>query len=496
MSDTPEKKHSWAKFQARPVAPRPLTERPATGGLAPKLGKAAESVEPTAPVVAATDNPLTAGEATGGAVAGAGPLIAPTPGGVAVPATPAIPARSAAAQIISLAPGAPPISPPVPRAPVQSALAPTPSPTTTPSPAAGKALARDFTGRGQRDKKPAGAGAVPPAGSATAAPLAGGAKSVTPRPPQTASSPAAPTSGASGKQPSATPAKAGGGSPAKPATPAARAGERTGSAISDTKRAPEARAATPGEKGRSTPPIAAGPAAAAMPTTAEERETATASAPITAELADTLSQLDDFQTAPGWPGASQRRARPPGQGRLAWIALAARDSVRNYRETGRRLAAWWDQWRRSASCRVLLAFLAIYGVLALMRAPSEVAVAQSRRAAEVAYLSEFLRDYAKAGGLVLAEKPHGGTELYPRGVVIKGDLLTTFARTPVGETFSYTATTPETNPLNGFYIFPSIYAGGHYFALERKFNFALYRFTFLIRKDTEVTGTLLMAKVE
>ncbi|MCX6952106.1 MAG: hypothetical protein NTV51_08055, partial [Verrucomicrobia bacterium] len=188
--------------------------------------------------------------------------------------------------------------------------------------------------------------------------------------------------------------------------------------------------------------------------------------------------------------------RAEGQGRLSWLWAAFMDSVRNYRTLGGRLAAWWRHWRTTASCRVLAAVIALYALLAFMRAPSEAVVEQSRRTEEMTYLQDFLRDYRAAGGAVLAEKPHGGTELYPRGVVLKGEVLAAFARTPVGEVFVFHTTSPESNPLAGFYGFPPIYLGGAYFHLERKFNFALYRCSYLIRKDSEQAGTLLMARVE
>ena len=234
------------------------------------------------------------------------------------------------------------------------------------------------------------------------------------------------------------------------------------------------------------------------PKVAEEPKKADApvQAPITAELADTLAQLEGFETAPGWPMALKKSVRPPGQGRLTWIWLGVKDSVRNYRSNFRRLAGWWAHWRTTSSCRVLVAFIVIYGVLAFMRAPSNSTVERSRRQEEISYLQNFLKNYISAGGVVLAQKPHGGSELYPRGVVMKGDLLAAFMRAPVGGVFVVNISAAESNPLVGFYGYPPIYAGGKYFHLERKFNFTLYRCSFLIRKDSDKAGVLLLTRVE
>ncbi len=218
--------------------------------------------------------------------------------------------------------------------------------------------------------------------------------------------------------------------------------------------------------------------------------------PITAELAASLAQLDGFETAPGWPTALKKSVRPAGQGRLSWVWHGFRDSIRNYRTNFRRLAAWWNDWRTTASCRVLVAFIVVYGVLAFMRAPSDSVVERSRRAEEIGVLQNFLKTYATAGGLLLAEKPHGGFELYPRGVVMKGEMLAAFLRAPVGGVFVVRLTGPEANPLSGFYGFPPIYAGGSYFHLERKFNLSLYRSSFLVRKDSEKAGVILLTRVE
>lgn len=221
-----------------------------------------------------------------------------------------------------------------------------------------------------------------------------------------------------------------------------------------------------------------------------------APAPITAELADSLARLEGVETAPERPMGSKKSGRPAGQGRLSWVWHGFKDSLRNDRARFRRLAAWWSDWRSTASCRVLIAFVVIYGILAFVRAPSDAVVERSRRAEEIGFLQNFLKTYTTAGGLLLAEKPHGGFELYPRGVVMKGEMLAAFVRAPLGEVFTVKFTATEANPLTGFYGFPPVFAGGEYFHLERPFNFALYRCTFLVRKDSEKTGTLLLTRIE
>lgn len=228
----------------------------------------------------------------------------------------------------------------------------------------------------------------------------------------------------------------------------------------------------------------------------EKKEVISAPPESKSDLADTLAQLDGFETVPGWPAALKKTVRPAGLGRSAWLWAGVKDSVRNYRRNGRQLAAWWERWRKTASCQVLLAFVAIYGLLAIMRAPSDVAVERSRIAEEVTFLQGFLKSYTAAGGVVLAERPHGGSELYPRGVVLKGDALAAFMRASAGAVFTVHVTATESNPLGGFYGFPPIYAGGEYFHLERKFNFSLYRCSYLIRKDSETAGVILLARVE
>ena len=132
----------------------------------------------------------------------------------------------------------------------------------------------------------------------------------------------------------------------------------------------------------------------------------------------------------------------------------------------------------------------------LVRAPSDEVAERARHAEEIAFFGGFLKNYAAAGGTVLAEKPHGGSELYPRGVLLKGELLSTFERTPVGEVFVARVTSADSNLLAGFYGYPPIFVGGSYFNLERPFNYSLYRCTYLIRKDSEKSGALLMARLE
>jgi hypothetical protein len=169
--------------------------------------------------------------------------------------------------------------------------------------------------------------------------------------------------------------------------------------------------------------------------------------------------------------------------------LRAEETSRGYN-----LSEWWRGWRRTAGFRGLVTFILVYGALALVRQPSAAVREQSRHAEEMAALQNFLKSYAAAGGFVLAEKPHGGTELYPRGIVLQGDLLAAFRRAAAGETL--TVNNPAWNPIAAFYGYPPIYAGGDYFHLDRRFSLTNYRFQFLIRKDSEQAGRLLLAKVE
>ncbi len=97
---------------------------------------------------------------------------------------------------------------------------------------------------------------------------------------------------------------------------------------------------------------------------------------------------------------------------------------------------------------------------------------------------------------MFAARAHGGSEIYPRGVVLQDEMLVAFHRANVGETFTVKTSGGAWNPLSGFYGYPPIFVGGVYFVLERKFNFALYECTFLLRKDSEKAGAILIARVE
>ncbi len=169
-----------------------------------------------------------------------------------------------------------------------------------------------------------------------------------------------------------------------------------------------------------------------------------------------------------------------------------KDAVRS----GHSLIVWWRSWRKTAAFRGFVTFLVMYGVLAVVRKPSEAVIEQSRHAGELAALQDFFKSYCAAGGVVLGEKPHGGAELYPRGIVLQGDLLVAFRRAAVGETFAVQVRDPAWNPISAFYGYPPIYGGGTYFNLERKFKLSLYRFHFLMIKDTEQSGRMLLGKVE
>lgn len=196
---------------------------------------------------------------------------------------------------------------------------------------------------------------------------------------------------------------------------------------------------------------------------------------------------------PALPAAPAKKKRKRG---AFWLWKSFKDDVRNFRQTARRLAAWWRQWRKTANFFVLLAFIVLYAVFAALRTPSEAIIEQSRHAEEMAAMQAFLKSYCAAGGMVLAERPHGGAELYPRGVLLEGEMLEAFNRAPLGEVFVARVRPPAWNPLSGFYGFPPVYAGGDYFHLERKFNLSLYRCSFLIRKDTLQSGTMLLSRVE
>lgn len=220
-------------------------------------------------------------------------------------------------------------------------------------------------------------------------------------------------------------------------------------------------------------------------------------APTPVEFESVLSDLEKAGIDPSVVRRVRRGGtREKGLRRVAWLWHSLTESVRNHRQRRQQLGAWWRVWRTGSAARVLLAFCMIYGLLALMRKPSEVAVERSRLGEEIAFLNGFLTSYCKAGGQVLGVKPHGGSELYPRGVLLRSETLDAFQRATVGGVFSVHVSDATWNPLEGFYGFMPVYAGGHYFNLNRKFNFALYRTSFLIRKDSEEAGTVLLALVE
>ena len=214
---------------------------------------------------------------------------------------------------------------------------------------------------------------------------------------------------------------------------------------------------------------------------------------VSAGLAGVLSELEKADIDPSVVKRVQRDDRPHQRG---WVWHGVKDSVRNYRRSLRRLRDWWRVWRTGSSARVLFAFLAIYGLLAMIRKPSDVAAERSRIGEEIAFLQGFLKSYCATGGPVLAKKPHGGAELYPRGIVLKGEVLDAFERATVGAVFAVHVTAPAWNPLEGFYGFPPVYSAGTYFHLERRVNWSLYRCSYLIRKDSELAGTLLLSSVE
>ncbi len=187
----------------------------------------------------------------------------------------------------------------------------------------------------------------------------------------------------------------------------------------------------------------------------------------------------------------ERRRRQPW-----WVLIAARDSVRDWRATTAALAAWWAGWRGSATARTLAAFVVLYGLLAVMRAPSPVAVERSRQREDAAMLQSLMKDFCARGGTVFARRPHGGSELFPRGVVLQGEALEAFQRAPVGGVFVLRPGPQSWNPLAGFYSFPAVFVGGAYFHLDRPFNFSRFRCVFLVRKDSDKAGAILVARVE
>ena len=248
-------------------------------------------------------------------------------------------------------------------------------------------------------------------------------------------------------------------------------------------------------KGKEPPP-AASAARVTMEAKPEAKAEAAPLKPVmSAGLASVLGELEKADVDPAVvKRVGRERDASPRQRWWVWYGLT--ESVQNYRRMAAQVRAWWRMWRTGSSARVLLAFVVIYGLLAAVRKPSDVAAERSRIGEEIAFLQGFLKSYCAAGGPVLTMKPHGGAELYPRGIVLKGEVLNAFARAPVGGVFAVQVTAPEWNPLEAFYDFPSVYAGGTYFHLERKINFPLYRSSFLIRKGSEREGAILLTQVE
>jgi hypothetical protein len=224
-----------------------------------------------------------------------------------------------------------------------------------------------------------------------------------------------------------------------------------------------------------------------LPSGRDDRVTASPFGPskeLVAAFAEVVADDAELVTATIRP---RREKRPDVS---SWSSF--KDAVRS----GQSLLVWWRSWRKTAAFRGFVTFLLLYGLLAVVRKPSDAVVEQSRHAEELAALQEFFKSYCAAGGVVLGEKPHGGSELYPRGVVLQGDLLAAFRRAAVGETFAVQIIDPAWNPISAFYGYPPIFGGGTYFHLERKFKLSIYRFHFLIMKDTEQSGRMLLGKVE
>lgn len=243
-------------------------------------------------------------------------------------------------------------------------------------------------------------------------------------------------------------------------------------------RAPRPKPASPGPAeagGGETSPAWAKPAAAGK---------------LAEALAD-LPELDAAATAAAVRAAREKALREqPG-----WVKASADDSLRNFRRAGQGIGAAWRRFRSGPSFWAVAAFVAIYGLLAFMRAPGQVVIEQSRRAEEAAWLQALLKNYSAAGGPVLGVKPHGGTEIYPRGIVLQGELLDAFRQAKPGDTFTVTVAAPMWNPLTAFHGFPPIFAGGTYFQIERKIDFTRYTLTLLLRKDTDRAGALVLATV-
>ncbi len=207
---------------------------------------------------------------------------------------------------------------------------------------------------------------------------------------------------------------------------------------------------------------------------------------------EAMPELDAEATAAAVRAAREKALREqPG-----WVKASADDSLRNFRRAARNLGEAWRRFRSGPSFWAVAAFVAIYALLAFMRAPGQVVVEQSRRAEEAAWLQAFLKNYSAAGGAVLGQRPHGGTEIYPRGIVLQGELLDAFRQAKPGDTFTVTVAAPMWNPLTAFHGYPPIFAGGTYFQIERKIDFTRHRLTLLLRKDTDRAGAIVLATVE
>ncbi len=216
---------------------------------------------------------------------------------------------------------------------------------------------------------------------------------------------------------------------------------------------------------------------------------------LTDQLAEALADLPALDAAATAETLRAARAKAALE-QPWWVWISVDDSMRKFRTGVTGLGAWWRHWRTTASFRVLLAFVAIYALLAFMRKPSDLVVEQSLRAQDAEFLQGFLESYCRAGGAVLAARPHGGAEIFPRGVVLQGGMLEAFRHAAVGGVFTVRVKADLWNPLEAFYNYPSIYAREQYFQLTRKFDFSRYGFTFLLRKDSERAGAILLARVE
>src|SRR5471032_3383474 len=102
-------------------------------------------------------------------------------------------------------------------------------------------------------------------------------------------------------------------------------------------------------------------------------------------------------SAPFSPGPEKRPDKRRKKKSL-WLWRSFRDDLRNSRRNLRRLVSWWHEWRKTANFLVLLTFVVLYGVLAVLRKPSEVIIEQSRHAEEISFLQDYLKSYCAAGG--------------------------------------------------------------------------------------------------